>query len=324
MASSSEEERVREELVEALRLGDEARARALVPRLGTRLQQVRGALEAMLAVPDVRVRQAAVFGLGELGGAASTRLLEQQLAVEEARGDYDGASVAEVITQTLGRIKDTGARAGLVRRLERVVAGKPSLADVNAVACALWRRRHPDLLPAVQRSLRKLAAPTQGYLRGLLVLLEKSPEELGAWVRDPSVSVEHKTDVLTVLEEEVPDALLTTLPSFIRMAQALVEPAVSQDGAAAYYCECLFSLLLLHEARLLPALTDEARSTLRAIARMLVAALSPNCSIRAAALLQFVGRPEDVTVIEANRPVDPIGAKAFDDVARALRHPREK
>jgi hypothetical protein len=323
MASTLEEARVREELVEAIRLGDEARARTLVPRLGTNPQQVRVVLEGMLTVPDARVRQAAVFGLGELGGAASTRCLERQLTVEETRGDYDGVSVAEVITQALGRIKDKGARASLVRRMERLVSGNCSPADVNTVACALWKRRHPDLLPAVQRSLRKLATPPPGALLGLLVLLEKSPEELGEWVRDPSVPVEHKTEVLIVLEEEVPGALLATLPSFIFMAHTLVEPAVRQDGAAAYYCECLFSLLLLHKARLLPALTEEALSLLRDVARSLVAALSPNCSIRATALLQFVGRPEDADVIEANRPADPIGARSFDDVARALRHPRK-
>jgi hypothetical protein len=37
-------------------------------------------------------------------------------------------------------------------------------------------------------------------------------------------------------------------------------------------------------------------------------------------LLQYIGHPEDAAVIEANRPEDSVGARAFDDIARALRN----
>jgi hypothetical protein len=273
----------------------------------------------MLEVSDALVRQAAVFGLGELGGAAVAKRLEQQLALEEARGDYDGDSVADAITRTLGRIEEAGARATLVRRLERLIARKADLSDVNAVAQALWRKRHPELLPAVRKAMDQLAPPFLNCLHGLLLLLEKSPEELRSWLRAPSTPVEHKTEVLTVLEVEVPDALICTLPSFISTAHTLVEEAVSQNNQAAYYCERLFVTLLLHREHLLPALPEEARSELRTVARSLVPAVSPNCSFRAAVLLQYIGNHEDAAVIDANRPEDSVGAEAFDAIARALR-----
>jgi hypothetical protein len=317
--ASEEMEQVRKELVEAHLRGDEARARALVSRIGAQPRKARALLEDMLASPDARMRQAAAFGLGELGGAASARCLELRLAHEESRGDYDGASVAEAITLALGRLEEASARATLARRLERLAAGSPDPVDVNVVACALWRRRHPELLPVVRRSLERLALPAPNALHGLLLLLEKPPEELHVWVRNPSVPVEHKTEVLTVLEAELPQALVPTLPSFISAAQALVEPAVCQVGPAAYYCECLLSLLLLHREWLVPALPEEAREELHALARALVAALSPNCSLRATVLLKSIGSPEDVAVIEAHRPEEPVGAKVFDDAARALR-----
>jgi HEAT repeat protein len=56
----------RDELVAAFKEGDEFRARAQVSRLGAR--KARPLLEAMLEDPDAVVRQAAAFGLGELGG----------------------------------------------------------------------------------------------------------------------------------------------------------------------------------------------------------------------------------------------------------------
>jgi hypothetical protein len=102
---------VQEELVSAVKQGDEALARKRVFQLGTGPRQVRALLEAMLEEPAALMRQAAVFGLGELGGTASVRRLEQQLALEEARRDYDGAAVVEDITRALGRIEETGARA---------------------------------------------------------------------------------------------------------------------------------------------------------------------------------------------------------------------
>ena len=307
----------REELVEAVNEGDEARARSLLSQFGAR--GARPQLEAMLMNPDALVRQAAAFGLGELGGVASTKRLEQQLALEEARGDHDGSAVADAITQALGRIGDAGARATLVRRLQRLAANKSDPGDVNTLVHALWHRRHPDLLPVVHETLELFAPPAPRSLRGLLTLLEKSPEELRAWVRDASVSVEHKTGVLTVLDADVPDEWVAILPAFISTAHELVEIALKQRGEASYYCERLFSLLLLHLERLLPLLPDEARSELRAATRRLVAATSLNCSTRAATLLQHVGHPEDALLIEAHRPAEPILAKVFDDAARALR-----
>ncbi len=307
-----------EELVEAIHEGDEARARALLAQQGAR--RARPLLEAMLAHPDALVRQAAAFGLGALGGAASARLLERQLAIEEARGDYDGSAVAETITEALGHLEDAGARAALVRRLRRLAAGRVvDPGDVSALAHALWRRRHPELLPVVRETAALLSPPSSMPLHGLLLLLEKSPEELRVWLQDASVPVSHKTGVLVVLDAEVPDEWVPTLPAFISSAHEQVETAVKQRGEASYYCERLLSLVLLHRERLLPLLPEEARSELRTMARRLVAAPSLNCSSRAAALLPYVGQPEDAALVEAHRPAEPILARVFDDAARALR-----
>lgn len=306
-----------QELVNACKYGEEARAGALVTQLGAR--KARPLLEDMLTHPDALVRQAAAFGLGALGGASSARRLEQQLAIEEARGNPDGESVVEAITQALGRITESGARTTLVRRLERLVAGTPDTGDVSALAHALWRRRHPDMRPSVRRSLERLSPPASIPLHGLLLLLEKSPEELREWAHEPSVPVEHKTGVLTVLEEELPEALVSTLPSFISVAQTLSEAAARQQGKASYYCDRLLILLLLNEERVLPALPPDARSELRDLARTLVAATALNCSLRAASLLKFIGQSEDADLIEAHRPAEPVLAKVFDDAVRALR-----
>ncbi|HYO70719.1 MAG TPA: hypothetical protein VEU33_32030, partial [Archangium sp.] len=225
-----------------------------------------------------------------------------------------------VITQALGRLEDAGARASLVRRLHRLVASpKPEHSDVITVARALWRRRHPELIPIVQQALQRLAPSVSRSLHGLLALLVKSPEELRAWVLAPSVSLEHKTGALTLLEEDIPEELLVVLPAFISAAHALVETAVGQKGTASYHCDRLFTLLLLHRERLLPALPSEARAELRALARRLVTALSPNCSLGAAVVLQHVGRHEDAPLLEANRPAEPILAKVFDEATQVLR-----
>lgn len=320
MTQAPDMEQLIDELVEAVSWAEEARARTVVSRLATQPQQARVLLEAMLEDPDAQVRQAAVFGLGEMGGAASAQRLEQQLALEEARDDYDGETVVEDIVAALGRIEEVSAREVLVRRLERLAAGTPNPGDVLSVAYALWRRRHPDLLPVVQRNLERLAPPASKALRALLVLLEKTPEELRSWARDPLVPLEHKTDVVTVLEVDPPEMLLATVPAFISEAQALVETAVRQQGDASYYCERLLSFLLSHGEQFLPTLPEESRSELHVVARKLLASVSPNCSGRAAYLLQRIGQPEDAALLEAHRPAEPMLAKAFDEAAQVLRN----
>ncbi|HYO71777.1 MAG TPA: hypothetical protein VEU33_37435 [Archangium sp.] len=278
----------------------------------------------MLKEPDALVRQAAAFGLGELGGPASARRLEQQLALEEARNDYDGASVVEAISQALGRIEEASARATLMRRLERLAASKPALGDLSTVARALWRKRHPDMLPTVRRSLERIAPVKSKSLQGLQLLLEKSPSELLAWATDPSVPVEQKTGVILLLEEELPEALRPTLPAFISAAHALAETAASdRKGEAADFCDRLLGLLLLHREQLLPSFPQKTRSELYGLTRTLVATTAPICFLGAAVLLQFIGRPEDAELLEAHRPAEPILAKVFDDAARALRGLRE-
>jgi len=319
MARKVDVAQLQDELAKVLKEGDEARARVLVSLLGAGPRQRRAVLETMLDHPDALVRQAAVFGLGQLGGAASARRLEQQLAVEEARRDFDGDSVVEEITRALGHIEEDSARGGLVRRLERLTANEPELLGLNELALALWKRRHPELLLVVQQSLERLPVTERGPLEALSVLLEKSPEELGSWALVPSVPVEHKTGALALLEEDLPDALIPALSSFISAARALFDKPVGRRSAAANYCERLFSMLLAHRERTLVALQEEVRCALRGVARELVAATSPVPSLWAAVLLEAIGRPEDATVLETYCPEDPTFAKVFRDAARALR-----
>lgn len=320
MAHKIDVSRVRDELVQAFKLGEEDRVRALIPQLGTGRRQVRAMLESMLADPDSLVRQAAAFGLGELGGEASAKRLEQHLAIEEARDDHDGDAVVGDIVRALGHLKDAGARTSLVRRLERMLARKVERSDIYEIAQALWRKRHPDLLPPVRRSLEQLTLPAPHGLHGLLVLLEKTPEELGAWARDPAVPLENKTEALSVLEEEVPATLVPTLPAFIFTAEALNEQEVGQNRKAEYYCECLLSMLLRDRDRLLSALPADARAALRTVARKLIAATFPNPSIAAAVVLGAIGRPEDAAFLEAHCHEYPTLAKVFRDAAQALRN----
>jgi HEAT repeat protein len=320
MASKVDVAQIRDQLVDAVKQGDEPRARRLVPLLGGTPRQVRTVLEAMLEDPESLVRQAGAFGLGELGGAASVRRLEQQLAVEEGRGNYDGEAVAGDIVRALSRVEDAGARDSLVRKLERLAVGKPQRSDVNETAYALWMKRHQDLLPVVRRSLQQLSVPDPNALHGLLVLLEKTPEELGVWALDPAVPVTHKTGVLMLLEEDLPDTLISCLQEFVLAARALIHSALSQRGEASYFCEVLLSVVSLHWERLLVTLPTDTRAELRQLALGLVAATSMGCAMRAASVLKLVGRPEDAKALETHRPADPTFAKVFDEAAQALRN----
>jgi hypothetical protein len=313
-------EQWRSELVDSFHLGEEERARSLVATLReARPREARATLDAMLESPDAKVRQAAAFALGVLGGPASTRRLEQQLVLEEARGDHDGSAVVQVITQALGQLKSASARAALVRKLERLAAGTPDPTAVNDLVYALWRKRHPELVPALRGALRRIALPAARALYALLRLMEISPEELSAWVENGSVPLEDKTEVLTVLDEEVPAELECLLPSFISVARSVVDVAATRAGAENEYCERLFTLLLLHRERLFPVLPPGARSALRDVARRLAAAPEAIRSVGAAVTLEFVGQREDAELLEAHRPRDDVLGKVFDDAMHALR-----
>jgi hypothetical protein len=318
MALGTEVEQLQAELVDACSWGEEDRAREVVSRFGAE-PRARAVLEAMLEDPDALVRQAAVFGLGVLGGSASARRLEQQLALEEAREDYDGDSVVEAIIRALGRIEDADARGALVRKLERLAASGPEPRDVNPLAIALWKRRHPDLLPILRRSLDRMDPKDWGLLEGLHVLLEKTPDALHAWACDSLVPVERKTRVVTVLDAELPPVLAATLPSFISAASLLVEQAVNQEGDASRYCDRLFSLLLLYREEVFSSFPEEVRIESRTLARRLVASVDPGCSLGAAVVLKYVGQPEDAALLDAHHPAEPALAKVFDEASRALR-----
>ncbi len=131
--------------------------------------------------------------------------------------------------------------------------------------------------------------------------------------------MDHKTGVLALLEEDLPDAVKAALSAFIFAARPLFDKPVGRRSAAAYYCERLFSMLLAHREHTLGALQEEERSTLRGVARELVTATSPVPSLWAAVLLEAIGRPEDAAVLETYCPEDPTFAKVFRDAARALR-----
>lgn len=319
MARELDLARWQSELVDAFRWGQEARAWELVAMLRkARPREARAIWDEMLGSPEGNVRQVAAFALGAWGGPSSTRRLEQQLVLEEARGD-DSSSVVQVIIQSLGQLKSAGARAALVRKLNRLVAGTPEQTDVNDLAYALWRKRHPDLIPAVRSALQRIDLPASRSLHALLRLLESAPQELIAWVEDGSVPLEDKTEVITVLDEDVPDELERLLPSLISLARAVIDVAAMRDGAENEFCERLLTLLLLHRERLFPALPPESRSVLRDVARRLAAAPAALRSIGAAVTLQHVGEREDADLLEAHRPQDDVLGKVFDDAVHTLR-----
>jgi hypothetical protein len=108
------------------------------------------------------------------------------------------------------------------------------------------------------------------------------------------------------------------LLALIALAQNL-EGTMTQVPEAEHYCERLFSLLFSDRERFLTVLPEEARATLRAVARSLIAATFPNPSPMAAVMLEVVGRPEDANFLEEHCPASPTLAKAFKDAARTLR-----
>ncbi|OJT19995.1 hypothetical protein BO221_32885 [Archangium sp. Cb G35] len=281
--------------------------------------RVHGVLEQMLQSPDGKVRQAAVFALEELGGPTSARRLEQQLLLEESRGDSDASSVVQVITQALSQLEIASLRATLVRRLNRLAAGAPEGSDVDDVVYALWRKRHPELIPAVRGALERISPPASEGLRALLRLLESSLQELWVWIEDGSVPVEQKTKVLTVLDEAVPEELEPVIPSFIFLAGSMIETASTKKGQERRFCDRLFTLLLLHRERLLPALPSNARTILREVARRMIAAPETVRIIKAATLLVYVGRREDADLLEQHKPQDEVLARMYEEAAEVLR-----
>jgi hypothetical protein len=320
MAREVDWEQWRSELVDAFHWGEQERARTLVAALReAQPRRVQSVLERMLQSPDGKVRQAAAFGLGELGGPSSARRLEQQLLLEESRGGHDASSVVQVITQTLSQLESSRARTTLVRRLTRLAAGEPEGSDVDDLTYALWRKRHPELIPAVREALERIAPPASDGLRALLRLLESSPEELRAWIDDESVPVEQKTKVLTVLDEEVPDELVFVLPSFIFLARALMEVASTRKGQERRFCDRLFTLLLLHRERLLPALLPQARAVLREVALRMAVAPETVRIIKAATLLEYVGQREDAQLLVEHKPQDEVLGRVYEEAVEVLR-----
>lgn len=313
-------EQWRSALVDAFHWGEQERARTLVAALReAQPRRVQGVLEQMLQSPDGKVRQAAAFGLGELGGPANARRLEQQLLLEESRGGYDASSVVQVVTQALGQLKSARSRATLVRRLNRLAAGAPEGSDVDDLTYALWRKRHPELIPAVRGALERIAPPASEGLLALLRLLENSSEELRVWIEDESVPVEQKTKVLTVLDEEVPDELVPLLPSFIFLARSIIGVASTRKGQERRFCDRLFTLLLLHRERLLPALPPKARAGLREVARRMVAAPETVRIIKAATILEYVGHREDADLLAEYKSQDDVLGRVYEEAIEVLR-----
>lgn len=320
MAREINLEQWRSALVDAFHWGEQERARALVATLReAQPRRAQGVLEQMLQDSDGKVRQAAAFGLGELGGASSARILERQLLLEESRGGPDASSVVQVITQALSQLESASARATLVRRLNRLAAGTPAASDVDDLTYALWRKRHPELLLAVRGAVARIVPPASAGLHALLRLLESTPEELRRWIEDPSAPIEQKTKVLTVLDEEVPDDMVPLLPSFIFLARSIQEVASTRKGQERRFCDRLFTLLLLHREQLLLALSPEARVVLREVARRMVVAPEAVRIIKAATVLEYVGHREDAELLAEHKPQDEVLGRVYEDAAEVLR-----
>ncbi|MDC0710898.1 hypothetical protein POL68_20665 [Stigmatella sp. ncwal1] len=316
MARQADVAQFRDELIQAFERGDEQQARTRVLQLGIDAPLIRTVLDAMLADSFGLSRQAAVFGLGVLGGTASVNRLEEQLSIEEAREDYDGEAVIEDIIRALSNIAEPSARAVLVRRLEIMAAGTPERSEVSLMARSLWRHRHPELIPPVRRSLEQLSLPAPHGMHGLLILLEDSPEALGVWAKDPEVPVAYKTRVLVILEEDVPAAWDSLISAFISTARTLSAQMMAPEVED--YCERLLSLLLSDKSRFVKAQREEVRKELRLLARNMIAVDPVQPSLRAATLLGLVGSPEDAAFLLENCPSDPIFAKVFKDAAASV------
>jgi len=306
-------------LVDAFEWGEDERLKELISQLAAQPRLASKLLNEMLSSSDASERSAAIFALGRLGGTRNLRRLEEQLAVEETREDYDGSAVIEVITEALGHIKEVGSRATLVRRFRRLLSGTPEETDVNDLCYALWRKRHPELIPVVRSALERFPARFFPALDALLCLLETPPEKLVPWALDPRVPANDKMNVLTILDEEVPREYVPVITALICAADALGDAPVAHPGEASGYCERLFTTLLLHSEWLLPALPETAQLTLLTLARRCVASSDLNCAARAVWTLGEVGGLEDVPLILAHRSPDPERDKDYDRTVQRLR-----
>jgi len=311
---------VRDGLVDAFEWGDDERLEELISQLAGQPRRASKVLDEMLSSPDARERSPAVFALGRLGGTRSLRRIEEQLAVEEAREDYDGSAVIEVITEALGHIKEAASRATLVRRFRRLLSGRPGETDVNDLCYALWRKRHPELISVVKSGLERFPAGSFPALDALLRLLETPIEALVAWSLDASVPLTPKRKVLTLLDEEFPRDFVPVLAALISAAEALKDAPVTQRrGEAASFCDRLFITTMLHRQWLLSALPVAAHQALRAVARRCVASLDPSCALQAALMLAYIGELKDMSLIEAHFPEDTSLVTTYQEAVQLLR-----
>jgi len=311
---------VRDGLRDAFRFGEDKRLDEFVSQLSASPRLANKLLDEMLSSPDASERSPAAFVLGKLGGARSLRRLKEQLAIEEAREDYDGSSVIEVITAALGHLKEAGSRSVLVRRFQRLLSGTPQEIDVNDLCYALWRKRHPELIPILRSAMEHFPAGRFPALDALLRLIETPPEKLVPWVMDPSVPLLPKRKLLTILDEELPRDFVPVMVALISVADSLGDAPVTQRrGDAPDYCERLFITLMLHSDWVLSALPEATRATLLAVSRRCVASINPSCALRAVWTLAYVGGLEDIPLIQAHFPESPIISEAYEEALQLLR-----